>query len=213
MKVIVKEDRLYPNPANPSETIAVGSAAWYHWLAEHDRFVYQAENRRFSARQEVLRGGAYWYGYRRRSGKLRKVYLGKASDLTLDRLIAADLKLKKREESEAASPQTSPSDFDRSLRTALASAPSTEASAAANIPFSLVTRLIPPALPANLVVRQRLMEQLGSPITLITAPSGFGKTTLLSQWRTRRMRAEGKAPSRGQRMESDPLHPSSSPDT
>jgi LuxR family maltose regulon positive regulatory protein len=111
MKVIVKDDRLYPNPANPSQTIAVGSAAWYSWLAEYDRFIYEGENRRFTARQEALRGGAYWYGYRRRNGKLRKVYLGKASDLTLDKLIAADLKIKEREETKAASPQTSPPDL------------------------------------------------------------------------------------------------------
>jgi ATP/maltotriose-dependent transcriptional regulator MalT len=58
-----------------------------------------------------------------------------------------------------------------------------------------MTRLIPPALPVNLVVRPRLMQQIESPITLITAPSGFGKTSLLNQWRTERMKSEGGAPS------------------
>jgi len=52
----------------------------------------------------------------------------------------------------------------------------------------LQTKLhIPPARP-NLVPRPRLLEQLnhglqaGCPLALISAPAGFGKTTLLSEW-------------------------------
>jgi len=48
----------------------------------------------------------------------------------------------------------------------------------------LATKLfIPPARP-NRVPRLRLIEQLNStrPLTLIAAPAGFGKTTLLSDW-------------------------------
>ncbi|HLD94696.1 MAG TPA: hypothetical protein VI703_10900 [Anaerolineales bacterium] len=51
----------------------------------------------------------------------------------------------------------------------------------------LSTKLyLPPARP-NLVPRQRLTarlpEGLTRPLTLISAPAGFGKTTLLSEWR------------------------------
>ena len=42
--------------------------------------------------------------------------------------------------------------------------------------------LIPPALPENAIDRPRLTRQLTRPIVLITAPSGYGKTTLLNQW-------------------------------
>ena len=51
----------------------------------------------------------------------------------------------------------------------------------------LTTKLyLPPARP-NLVPRSRLTlrlaEGLTRPLTLISAPAGFGKTTLVSEWR------------------------------
>ena len=48
----------------------------------------------------------------------------------------------------------------------------------------LATKLyIPPARP-NRVARPRLLEELNilRPLTMIAAPAGFGKTTLLSDW-------------------------------
>jgi len=45
---------------------------------------------------------------------------------------------------------------------------------------------LPPRLRRGLVTRQRLIERLGrgaeSTLTLISAPAGFGKTTLLAAW-------------------------------
>ncbi|HEX6269169.1 MAG TPA: hypothetical protein VFZ43_02950, partial [Anaerolineales bacterium] len=51
------------------------------------------------------------------------------------------------------------------------------------IPFLTTKLFIPPARP-NRVPRPRLIEQLNilCPLTLISAPAGFGKTTLLSDW-------------------------------
>ena len=52
----------------------------------------------------------------------------------------------------------------------------------------LVTKLYIPPLPAKVVVRTRLLERLdeglseGSKLSLISAPAGFGKTTLVSEW-------------------------------
>ncbi|MBN2086360.1 MAG: hypothetical protein JW748_14165 [Anaerolineales bacterium] len=52
----------------------------------------------------------------------------------------------------------------------------------------------PPALRANLVSRPRLLDQLenglaaGREVTLISAPAGFGKTTLLAEWAGRTAR-------------------------
>jgi len=48
----------------------------------------------------------------------------------------------------------------------------------------LTTKLRPPTLKAKRVARSRLLIQLDEnrPLTLITAPAGFGKTTLLSEW-------------------------------
>lgn len=50
----------------------------------------------------------------------------------------------------------------------------------------LRTKICPPPPPAHLVPRphllQRLQEGLAAPLTLISAPAGFGKTTLVSAW-------------------------------
>src|SRR5439155_22973428 len=50
----------------------------------------------------------------------------------------------------------------------------------------LVTKLARPSVGADLVARPRLTNQLHlgiqRPLTLIAAPAGFGKTTLLSTW-------------------------------
>jgi hypothetical protein len=43
----------------------------------------------FTVRKERRpRGGAHWYVYRKRAGRVQKTYLGKAEDLTLQRLTA-----------------------------------------------------------------------------------------------------------------------------
>ena len=50
----------------------------------------------------------------------------------------------------------------------------------------LATKLYIPPLRPNVVLRPRLTEQLNAglhrKLTLISAPAGFGKTTLLSEW-------------------------------
>jgi LuxR family maltose regulon positive regulatory protein len=53
-------------------------------------------------------------------------------------------------------------------------------------PVFLETKLHPPATDARLVDRSRLFELLdagaGRRLTLVTAPTGFGKTTVLAAW-------------------------------
>ena len=50
----------------------------------------------------------------------------------------------------------------------------------------LPTKLVPPSLRSGVVQRDRLLDHLAAaawlPVTLIAAPAGFGKTTLLAQW-------------------------------
>lgn len=50
----------------------------------------------------------------------------------------------------------------------------------------LSTKLCLPPARSNLVLRQRLLQRLddglGLPLTLVSAPAGFGKSTLVSQW-------------------------------
>ena len=126
------------------------------------------------------RSGGYWKAYRTSHGTLHRVYLGKAQDLTLDRLNQAAATLA------AAATPVAPLP---AVRTAVRPAPTTALSA--NL---LATKLFVPPARTNLVVRPRLFERLQAglrdKLTLVAAPAGFGKTTLLSAWRAT---AEGSA--------------------
>ena len=108
------------------------------------------------------RSGGYWKAYCTSHGTLHRVYLGKAQDLTLDRLNQAAATLAKASASASAPAKASPSNL-------------------------LATKLFVPPARANLVVCPRLFERLQASLrdklTLVVAPAGFGKTTLLSAWR------------------------------
>ena len=71
--------------------VVVGTDAWYSWLIDQhiQSFSFRHPLGTFTARRERKRQSWYWYAYRKRAGRLRKVYLGKAEDLTLERLNAA----------------------------------------------------------------------------------------------------------------------------
>lgn len=69
---------------------------WLEWLLNAQSFRYvPPTNAPFTVRKEKSRrgDGDYWYGYRKVQGKLHKRYIGKAEDLTVNRLeeIAAQL--------------------------------------------------------------------------------------------------------------------------
>jgi LuxR family maltose regulon positive regulatory protein len=154
--------------------ITVDTPAWFAWLENATTFAFRSPSGHFTARKErQVRGGGYWKAYRTSHGTLHRVYLGKAQDLTLDRLNHAAATLEA-----AAIPTAAPS----AARTAARPAPATALSA--NL---LATKLFVPPARANLVVRQRLFERveagLQQKLTLVAAPAGFGKTTLLSAWR------------------------------
>jgi len=55
--------------------VQVGSHSWYVWLSNHSGFIYEGSAGHFTTRRELRRGISYWYAYRRRNGKLRKIYL------------------------------------------------------------------------------------------------------------------------------------------
>lgn len=138
--------------------------AWQRWLAHNSVFVFYGEAGHFTAQREERRGHVYWYGYRRRGGKLHKVYLGRPEDLQLARLDEANAALAGKSAPSAAQPKPSDPPQGEPMR------PDWD-------------RLAPPALPPNLVARRRLTQRIHTPLTLIYAPSGFGKTTLVNEWR------------------------------
>lgn len=163
-KAIVKDNFLFVN----NSCIPVGSALWFEWLSEARKFSFKSQGGNFVAQCEKRRNKTYWYGYRR-AGKLNKVYLGKTEELTLERLEQACLSLTGQTLLKQITEQTAGNE---------------ELSNESRIDTSILplTKINVPALPRQLLSRPRLTQQLHTPLTLIYAPSGFGKSTLLNDW-------------------------------
>jgi LuxR family maltose regulon positive regulatory protein len=163
------------------QVLTVGTAAWFAWLETASTFSFVSETGRFTARREQSghkRGGWYWKAYRKQHGKLSSRYLGKSETVTLARLQTVAQALTNGRARAA-------SDND-----AGAAAPSAHIAAQGvrgNSPTPLLsTKLHRPLPRAHLVRRSLLLERLTQgvtgPLTLVSAPAGFGKTTLLAQW-------------------------------
>src|SRR5215471_13865988 len=71
-----------------TDTISIGTDAWYSWLEQHHAFTFETPRTTFTARKDQRPGGWYWFTYRRRQGKLHSAYLGKSAELTQERLNA-----------------------------------------------------------------------------------------------------------------------------
>src|SRR5262249_53527219 len=105
-------------------------------------------------------------------------YLGKAATVTLARL-------RDVAQAFAAAPAGAAPDkeADITVLPTQAAAPGLRSEA---LPLLLTTKLYRPLPRAHLVRRPqltaRLTQGLAGPLTLISAPAGFGKTTLLAQW-------------------------------
>ena len=169
--------------------IMVGSAAWYAWLndATTRSFAFHSPHGVLTARRERRHGTWYWYAYRSQQGHLTKAYLGKSEELTTERLhnVAAMLAtstLTSLHMSDTPSPTAPP---DATLPSPVAS--STSSASSADMPL-LMTKLYIPHARQNMVSRTRLTERMNAgmrgTLTLIVAPAGWGKTTLLSAWHT-----------------------------
>ncbi len=163
-KSIVKDNTLVEGEMY----IPVGSPSWFEWLSTAKKFSFKSYRGNFVAQCETRRNKGYWYAYRR-SGKLSKVYLGKTDELTLERLEQACISL-----------------AGQGLLEQLTDQPAGHTSQAkSRIDSSLLplTKVNFPVLPHNLIARPRLTRQINTPLTLIYAPSGFGKSTLLNDWK------------------------------
>jgi LuxR family transcriptional regulator, maltose regulon positive regulatory protein len=139
--------------------------AWLAWLREVTSFAFHGESGSLNVYREARpRGGQYWYAYHTTRGCTRKRYLGSSAQMTLARLEETAQTL--------ASESTPPSSAASRMR------PPAEQ--------LLSPRLAPPRLPHSLVERERLLAALdgalSTPLTLLSAPAGWGKTTLLSAW-------------------------------
>jgi LuxR family maltose regulon positive regulatory protein len=180
--------------------IAVASPSWIAWLTDPATrsFSFQGLGCRYTARKEHRsRGGEYWVAYRKQGGKLHKAYLGKAEDVTLARLEGVAAVMADRGSEVVTRPLSDATSGDGGL--------SRHVDAAATISHKtaddqlrerrhhstgadplLMTKLAIPSTRVSLVPRPRLSERLeeglGPQLILVSAPAGFGKSTLLGTW-------------------------------
>ncbi len=189
--------------AQQDRLIAVGTPAWYSWLETATLFTFMGDRVVFTARKERRqRGGWYWKAYRTHQGKLVRAYIGKTEHLTLERLEEVAQTLAHRG---VFSPNKHPLGDDQSLDHLLLLDPAAKAGptsrlqpelastgAAAQPEPLLAAKVALPPLRPDLIVRARLVEVLdqhkSSRLLLLSAPAGFGKTTLLNQWSAQQQR-------------------------
>jgi ATP/maltotriose-dependent transcriptional regulator MalT len=164
--------------------ILVGTTAWYNWLEQQRSFMFVDASFTFTAHKSASRtGGSHWKAYRRHQGKQSSIQLGPAHTLTQERLQAAAQAF--AEEQAPDKPASVPSRQNGSN-----SRPRRQ-SARKTLDVDLSTsfiraKLSRPHTGSDLIFRPRLLERLnaglGGKVTLVCAPAGFGKTTLLAGW-------------------------------
>ncbi len=167
------------------QALSVEGEWWLAWLAEHSSFAFWGQQGHVTLLKESRTRGAegYWYAYRSQGGRTLKKYVGRNDNLTPMSLEetarffshARDAgqhslsKTQKREKAEHQSEQAI-TDQPGPIQPAPLLAP----------------KLRGPRLRGSLVARTRLLARLDAglerKLTLISAPAGFGKTTLVSQW-------------------------------
>ncbi|HEX6554953.1 MAG TPA: LuxR C-terminal-related transcriptional regulator [Ktedonobacteraceae bacterium] len=180
-------------------TVTPGDRAWFAWLDSVPSFTFQGQHGQLTVRKESRqRGDRYWYAYRRVGEKMVKKYLGRTTDLTLAWLeeIAAFLTAAEAPPRREASAHP-PSDErvqDRlhpwaTVDAAVVGADATPVPPARSSVHRdplLSTKLHVPRSRVQLVARSHLVERLqegvAGAVTLVSAPAGFGKTTVLAQW-------------------------------
>jgi len=183
-KPYVKDEMLFDADISISANlpIQVGSKFWFAWLEMKDGFTYQGSIGHFTARRELRRGISYWYGYRRRDGKLSKVYLGKSEELSREKLekasaLLAGQALLQRLVADGSSANVISGQTPQSS-TIISSVGLSE-----DDYLPPLTKITPPALPKKLIARPRLTQRINKPVTVIYAPSGYGTSTVLNEWR------------------------------
>lgn len=197
-----KNYELYDQRERPILTVIPGEPGWFAWLDTIASFAFRGRQGRLTVRKESRQwGNGYWYAYNRVGSRLMKRYLGRTTDLTLTHLeeMAAllsddvsfppdDIAGETRSDERKQNLWVNGMSVDGSRMKAVAAEVNClQPSALPSRPSLLAsTRLQAPRPRVQLVSRTRLVEQLqlgrDRGLTLISAPAGFGKTTLLVQW-------------------------------
>ena len=173
--------------------VQVGMPDWYRWLETVGSFAFQGEQGSFTASKEQSgskRGGRYWKAYRKREGRRAIVYLGKSEHLTLERLKAAAVTLSGQEEAATLPDRTREANRNEAIaQTPQPKSPQENGASRTSQRVRdqlLSTKFFVPAPPHAVIPRPRLAALLNAglsrTLTLVSAPAGFGKTTLLASW-------------------------------
>lgn len=167
--------------------IEPGSSAWFAWLDTISCFSFVGQSCHYTARKEARqRGESYWYAYQTVGARIKKRYLGKSANVTLARLEYLAEMLRVHHSGVSVNLPETPQGtiFTQNDGERAPLIPSPEFVSLA-YPL-LMTKLHIPRLQPHMVARNHLVERLQQgatrPLTLISAPAGFGKTTLLTQW-------------------------------
>ncbi|QBD76717.1 hypothetical protein EPA93_12160 [Ktedonosporobacter rubrisoli] len=154
-------------------------------LDEYASFSFQGQQGHLNLLKETrVRGGdGYWYAYRRQGKRVVKKYAGRSADLTTTRLEELALTM------QAESIQSEPA---QELHK-----PHPQPTQSQQPPL-LAPKLHLPRPTASLLARERLLARLDDgllrKLTLIQAPAGFGKTTLVSNWIETRHKHDRSSP-------------------
>jgi non-specific serine/threonine protein kinase len=85
---VVRNERRQPASDCCATEMCAEGGDWWRWLDSPGSVAFRYEHPAggFTARREQRKREAYWYAYRKRSGVVRKAYLGRTRDLTAARL-------------------------------------------------------------------------------------------------------------------------------
>src|SRR5437667_1171930 len=164
-----------------SAPIDVGTLSWYDWLEEHTSFLFVDHVGAVTVHKiGTDHGESEWKASRTRMGKVFTVSLGSSHAINLSNLQAAARRLAGKRAHIGSTTQST-------ARPAASTLTVPEPVAISGSLSSLIrTKLYRPRSSSDVIPRTRLIERLnaalGGEITLVCAPAGFGKSTLLAQW-------------------------------
>ncbi len=150
--------------------IPVGSTLWFQWLASAKKFSFKRSKGGYIAQCEIRRNKPYWYAYKRQEGKLHKAYLGKTEEITLEKLQQVGLFFAGEVQAKPLPPVFTPGEA-YPLESRIDSS------------FLPLAKVTVPVLPRQMVSRPRLLQKVNTALTILYAPSGFGKSTTLNDWK------------------------------
>lgn len=152
------------------------------WVQEHTAFAFEGRSGHLSVIKEArTRGAGYWYAYSRQARRTYKRYLGRTATFSHLEQVASELMGQKGIALKLVAQTTR-----ITMRDSQSSFPSTSSQSFFSL---LATKLSSPQLPALLVERERLLNDLDAVflhrLVFVSAAAGSGKTTLLSAWAVR----------------------------